>query len=1057
MVWSWSFKANVAITEILISHGLVVDSISFASIDENDEIKYSERFGGDGGKSEKPQRILCLDDAGKLHCELGFTHSRKVLKSIQRHPLIFETYRHVDNKMWFGFTDFAEELLQEESSIMDAMEIDRVKKTLSFKQPGTLYNSCDENTHLISFNEWIVGSQDTKSAPINNIQTFPQASFEDSNDHRRQQSDFVTSAVTQVNQLAAPQPDPQEETAVDQVIVTLTQTETTLGSDRQVDSNIQNFVETTHEETSDGQVESSTQAFPEESSEQATTVSIQTPIHSMTTRSKVVSCQLPLVEIVAFIRVGENIRCALRRARRRLSLSLRFLCLSSSTTDLKSEMECSKVKKSSQNVRVAVNIRPLLTRELLLGCTDCITVVPGEPQVRIGSHAFTFDYVYGNMGSPSTTIYDDCVAPLVEALFHGFNATVLAYGQTGSGKTYMMGTSGEGSNSGVIPKVMESIFKKIDSMEEREEFLLEFHLLSSKKSEEAFLAKPVVPERVPLQIREKKNGGIKLDGVFEAKVTTKEGMKLQLLRGSLSRATGSTNMNSQSSRSHAIFTITVEQKKIAHIGAGGDISCVKLHLVDLAGTERSKRTCAEGMRLKEGIHINKSLLALGNVISALGDEKKLKDGGHVPYRDSKLTRLLQDSLGGNSKTVMIACVSPANTDAEETVNTLTYANRARNIQNKAVINRNPMAAEMQRMRSQIEQLQAENQFYRGSSPLDELQVLKRKVSLLEASNAELEASNAELQRELQELRGSELEGDLKRNRASDCVDTDDDGFQSKNVLFPLNEFSYECDTKAVDIPVVDEEKELEHSSLQEKLGREHKELDKKLEQKEVVIKRTIPKGSGQSKDFKTKKIFVGGIPQLVSEDELKNFFSKYGKVLEQQIILDRETNRSRDFGFITFDNEEVVDEMLSNGNMIDMAGRKVEIKKAVPKPASNPQPPPHKEYGDGYGGFGGSSLGGYRGESSLNYSRRFGPYGVSGLVGYGRGSEGYGSYGGSGNGGGYDSGPGASYGGTGWLDGSSGNGGGYDSGPGASYGGTGWPDGRLGYSSSSRYHPFGRS
>ncbi|KAK0579814.1 hypothetical protein LWI29_031843 [Acer saccharum] len=536
-------------------------------------------------------------------------------------------------------------------------------------------------------------------------------------------------------------------------------------------------------------------------------------------------------------------------------------------------MECSKVKKSSQNVRVAVNIRPLLTRELLLGCTDCITVVPGEPQVRIGSHAFTFDYVYGNMGSPSTTIYDDCVAPLVEALFHGFNATVLAYGQTGSGKTYMMGTSGEGSNSGVIPKVMESIFKKIDSMEEREEFFTRvsfieilnedvFDLLgvdssSSKKSEEAFLAKPVVPERVPLQIREKKNGGIKLDGVFEAKVTTKEGMKLQLLRGSLSRATGSTNMNSQSSRSHAIFTITVEQKKIAHIGAGGDISCVKLHLVDLAGTERSKRTCAEGMRLKEGIHINKSLLALGNVISALGDEKKLKDGGHVPYRDSKLTRLLQ-------------------------------------------INRNPVAAEMQRMRSQIEQLQAE---------------LECRVSCERCS---------ELAGELLRVKNSH---NLNRSRASDCVDTDDDGFQSKNVLFPLNEFSYECDTKAADIPVVDEEKELENSSLQEKLGREHKELDKKLEQKEV-------------KNFNTKKIFVGGLPPAVSKDELKDCFSKYGNVLEHWIVRDHETNRSRGFGFVVFDSMEDVNELLSNVNTIDMFGTQVEIKKAVPREASIPQPPP---------------------------------------------------------------------------------------------------------------------
>lgn len=264
--------------------------------------------------------------------------------------------------------------------------------------------------------------------------------------------------------------------------------------------------------------------------------------------------------------------------------------------------------------------------------------------------------------------------------------------------------------------------------------------------------------------------------------------------------------------------------------------------------------------------------------------------------------------------------------------------------------------------------------------------------------------------------------------------------------------------------------------------------------KQVEIKRTIPKGSGQSKDFKTKKIFVGGIPSSVTEDELKNFFSKHGKVLEHQIIRDHETNRSRGFGFVIFDSEEVVDEMLSNGNMIDLAGTQVEIKKAEPKKASNPPPPPSygsnsrgrsfnegfggyggsyggfdggfgpgpyrnpaglggrlgggygygsggSEYGGGYGGFGGSSLGGYRGESSLGYSGRFGPYGGgfgsgyggSGLGGYGRGGEGYSSYGGSGYGGGYDSGPGASYGGAGGLY------------------------GRGGYSSSSRYHPYARS
>ncbi|GAV59659.1 RRM_1 domain-containing protein [Cephalotus follicularis] len=263
--------------------------------------------------------------------------------------------------------------------------------------------------------------------------------------------------------------------------------------------------------------------------------------------------------------------------------------------------------------------------------------------------------------------------------------------------------------------------------------------------------------------------------------------------------------------------------------------------------------------------------------------------------------------------------------------------------------------------------------------------------------------------------------------------------------------------------------------------------------KQVEIKRTIPKGSGQSKDFKTKKIFVGGIPSTVSEDALEGFFSKYGKVVEHQIIRDHETNRSRGFGFVIFDSEEVVDEMLSKGNMIDMSGTQVEIKKAEPKKASNPPPAPSYgsnsrarsfndgyggfgssyggfdggfgpgpyrtpgglggrlgggygysssggEFGGGYGSFGSSSLGGYRGESSLGYSGRFGPYGGgfsggyggSGLGGYGRGGEGYGSYGGSGYGGGYDSGPGASYGGAGGLY------------------------GRGGYTSNSRYHPYAR-
>ncbi|KAH6810945.1 RNA-binding family protein [Perilla frutescens var. frutescens] len=267
-----------------------------------------------------------------------------------------------------------------------------------------------------------------------------------------------------------------------------------------------------------------------------------------------------------------------------------------------------------------------------------------------------------------------------------------------------------------------------------------------------------------------------------------------------------------------------------------------------------------------------------------------------------------------------------------------------------------------------------------------------------------------------------------------------------------------------------------------------------INSKQVEIKRTIPKGSGDSKDFKTKKIFVGGIPTSVNEDEFKSFFSKYGKVVEHEIIRDHVTKRSRGFGFIVFDNEQVVDNILSDGNMIDMSGTQVEIKKAEPKKPSNPPPAPAygsdsrgRAYGDSYGGFnssyssfgsggfgpasyrsvgsgfggrfgdyggygGGSEFGGRYGdygssefgyrEGPLSYSGRFGSYGGSfggggygsGLGAYGRGS-GYGSYGGAGGSGGYESGPGASYGGAG----------------GGMYGG------RAGYSSgSSRYHPYAR-
>ncbi|KAJ3693290.1 hypothetical protein LUZ60_008770 [Juncus effusus] len=532
-------------------------------------------------------------------------------------------------------------------------------------------------------------------------------------------------------------------------------------------------------------------------------------------------------------------------------------------------------------VKVAVHIRPLIGDEKLQGCKSCVNVSQGKPQVQIGTHSFTFDRVYGSTGTPSSGMFEECVAPLVDGLFQGYNATVLAYGQTGSGKTYTMGTaSRDGSYIGIIPQAMNSLFDKIDKLKTQIDFQLRVSFIEILKEEVRDLLDPSlqstgktenntnnhntstaaangnghggraasVPGKSPVQIREGSNGVITLAGSTEVHVSTQKEMAACLDQGSVNRATGSTNMNNQSSRSHAIFTITLEQMRKMEpvINSDGfneefneDYLCAKLHLVDLAGSERAKRTGSDGLRFKEGVHINKGLLALGNVISALGDEKKRKEGAHVPYRDSKLTRLLQDSLGGNSRTVMIACISPADINAEETLNTLKYANRARNIQNKPVVNRNPISDEMQRMRQQIEYLQAELVSARGGTEPGEIQVLKEKISWLEATNEEL---------------CRELYGNRNRSGQTGQTDSFETEIQKNGKCFPKVEglkrslpsadsldiqmddpirgSPIGCNNKELDDEVA---KEWEHTMLQDSLGKELNELNRRLEQKESEI------------------------------------------------------------------------------------------------------------------------------------------------------------------------------------------------------------------------------
>ncbi|BGP05895.1 hypothetical protein JCM10049v2_001714 [Rhodotorula toruloides] len=383
------------------------------------------------------------------------------------------------------------------------------------------------------------------------------------------------------------------------------------------------------------------------------------------------------------------------------------------------------------------------------------------PSGRAAKQMFTFDRVIApTEGQPDVW---DCAEPLVDSFLEGFNATILAYGQTSSGKSYTMGTDrmndgilGDVERQGITPRAVTEIFDRLAASQRNSKggltFSAKVSYLEIYNEELIDLLAGNRDERPTVQIREDKQGNIFWSGLREVKVSSAHEVMDLLAAGSALRQTGETQMNAQSSRSHAILSLTVTQRKwtgsapptpsspampssppspqhnrrlsaIPRVSSpvpGGRSATPtsdrpgsrvglrppsqlgrpaspqdsetgtwvnvtsKFHFVDLAGSERLKRTAATGDRAKEAVSINAGLSALGNVISALGDPTK--KATHVPYRDSKLTRLLQDSLGGNARTMMVACVSPTEFNLQETLSTLKYANRARNIKNRAEIN-----------------------------------------------------------------------------------------------------------------------------------------------------------------------------------------------------------------------------------------------------------------------------------------------------------------------------------------------------------------------------------
>nr|XP_046238614.1 kinesin-like protein KIF17 isoform X2 [Scatophagus argus] len=360
----------------------------------------------------------------------------------------------------------------------------------------------------------------------------------------------------------------------------------------------------------------------------------------------------------------------------------------------------------SESVKVVVRCRPLNDREKAL-CSkmvlsmdlhrcQCFIEKPGaadEPPKQ-----FTFDGTYF-IDQTTEQMYNEISYPLVEGVTEGYNGTIFAYGQTGSGKSFtMQGVSEPAAQKGVIPRAFEHIFESIQCAENTK-FLVRASYLEIYNEEIRDLLGSDTKQR--LELKEHPEHGVYVRDLSMHTVHSVGECERIMEQGWRNRAVGYTLMNKDSSRSHSIFTIHLE---ICSTDASGQdhLRAGKLNLVDLAGSERQSKTGATGERLREATKINLSLSALGNVISALVDGRSK----YIPYRDSKLTRLLQDSLGGNTRTLMIACLSPADNNYEESLSTLRYANRAKSIQNRPRINEDPKDALLREYQEEIKKLRA---------------------------------------------------------------------------------------------------------------------------------------------------------------------------------------------------------------------------------------------------------------------------------------------------------------------------------------------------------------
>ncbi|RLO01906.1 hypothetical protein DYB28_001404 [Aphanomyces astaci] len=351
------------------------------------------------------------------------------------------------------------------------------------------------------------------------------------------------------------------------------------------------------------------------------------------------------------------------------------------------------------DVRVVCRVRPPNSMEIARGVAGvrCVkTQSPGLVQlysdgIESGNapQGFTFDSVFGE-DSTQQQVFDEVARPVVADIMEGYNATIFAYGQTSSGKTFTM----EGASiddealRGIIPRTATELFARLMEADENMEFVVKVSYIEIYMERIRDLLDPY-KTKINLQVREDNDKGIYIDGVTELCVTSDDELLSTMRSGAANRAVAATGMNEGSSRSHSVFMVTLYQRNLET----NSTKVGKLYLVDLAGSEMVRKTGASGKQLEEAKTINKSLSALGMVINAL----TTANVGFVPYRDSKLTRVLQEALGGNSRTSLIINVSPSIYNAPESMSTLRFGNRAKAIKNKAVVNAEKSAEEYKQL------------------------------------------------------------------------------------------------------------------------------------------------------------------------------------------------------------------------------------------------------------------------------------------------------------------------------------------------------------------------